>query len=367
MKIIPETVDGRKTWRLDNDALTLTVMQGGGHFQSLALTADPSLNPFWTPHWKSMEPWRFQPKRHAAHYQIPLLAGICGHNICFAHFGDPSPEEAGAGLGTHGEAPVRRWNVERQNVSRRGVTFAYGCRLPIAEMTLTRRILMPRGSHVIHVRETVRNLTRRDVPFGLCQHVTFGAPFLEPGVTRFDMSATRGHTFPGTFGTPQRLRNDMVFAWPEGPGRNGKPVDLRTMRQKPNSDFSAQMMDPARENAWFSAVNPGRKLLVAYVWKRSDFPWLGNWEENYARNERPWNGKTLARGMEFSTSPFPSGLQSAVAMNPFQGQPTYRWLPARGTLQVDYALMMMPVNPACKGVADITPCPGNQYQIDLIQ
>ncbi len=366
MKIIPQTVGERKKWTLNNDAVTLAVMQGGGHFCALTINADPSLNPFWVPHWKTMEPWRFQRKRHAARYQIPLLAGICGHNLCFAHFGDPSPEEAKAGLGTHGEAPVSRWKVERQSVSRRGLNFTYGCALPIAEMSLTRRILMPRGSHVIHVRETIRNLSRRDLPFGLCQHVTFGAPFLEPGVTRFDVSATRGHTFPGTFGAPQRLRSDTPFVWPEGPGKNGRPVDLRTLRKKPNSDFTTQMMDPARDHAWFSALHPRRQLLVAYVWKRSDFPWLGNWEENRARHEMPWNGKTLARGMEFSSSPFPVGLRAAVATNRFQGQPTYRWLPARGTVHVDYALMIMRVNPDCKGVAEITPCKNNHYQVDLI-
>ena len=54
-------------------------------------------------------------------------------------------------------------------------------------------------------------------------------------------------------------------------------------------------------------------------------------------------------------------------MNRFQGQPTYRWLPARGTVHLEYALMIMRVNPDCQGVADITPGENNHYQVDLIQ
>ncbi len=365
MKITPQTVAGRKVWNLDNGAVTLSVMEGGGHLCSLTINGPSAVNPLWQPNWKTIEPWHFR-KRHADHYQNPLLAAISGHNLCFAHFGEPSPEEEKAGLSTHGEAPVRRWKVDKRNVSRRALTFSYGCNLPIAQMSITRRIVMPLDSHVIQIRETIRNLARRDVPFGICEHVTFGPPFLEPGKTLFDASVTRGHTLPADFGSPQRLKTDTPFVWPEGPGKTGKSVDLRTMRKKKNSDFSAQMMDPACENAWFSAVHPGLQLLTAYVWKSCDFPWLGNWEENHARQTPPWKGKTLARGMEFSTSPFPLGLRAAVALNTFQGRPTYRWLPARGLVNIEYAVMIMRVQPGCKGVTAITPREKGGYQVDLV-
>lgn len=365
MKITACSITGRKVWQLDNDAVTLSVMEGGGHLSGLTLNDGPSINPFWKPNWKTIEPWRFR-KSDAALYQMPLLASISGHNLCFGHFGEPSEDEKKAGLQAHGEAPVLRWTPAQRIVSGRSVTFSYGCRLPIAGMTFKRRITMPRGSHVIHVRETIGNLSRRDTPFGLCQHVTFGAPFVEPETTVFDMSATRGHSFPGKFGEPQRLKPDSAFVWPTGPGSNGRPVDLRTLRRKPHSDFTTQMMDPAREHAWFSAVHPGYKLLVAYVWNRSDFPWLGNWEENFARKTTPWQGKALTRGMEFSTSPFPVGLRAAVSMNNFQGQPTYRWLPALSTVRMDYHLLIMPVDPDCKGVTDIKPRGDGRFQVETI-
>ena len=105
--------------------------------------------------------------------------------------------------------------------------------------------------------------------------------------------------------------------------------------------------------------------MVAYVWRRADFPWVGIWEENRDRKELPWNGKSLTRGMEFSNTPFPSGLRKAVDRGRFQGQPTYRWLAAREKIAYDYAILACPVEASCKGVATITPT-GKTFGVDLV-
>ncbi|MFO7870718.1 MAG: hypothetical protein R6V03_04725 [Kiritimatiellia bacterium] len=124
-------------------------------------------------------------------------------------------------------------------------------------------------------------------------------------------------------------------------------------------------MDRRRELAWFSAVNPELGLLLAYVWRREDFPWLGNWEESYCRLTPPWNGKTLSRGMEFANSPFPLPLREQVGMGSFQGVPAFRWLGAKSAVVIEYAITAMPVPEECRGTADIRPGPGG-YHIDLV-
>ena len=43
-------------------------------------------------------------------------------------------------------------------------------------------------------------------------------------------------------------------------------------------------MDPGKEDAFFVAYTPDFKLAFGYVWKRSDFPWMGIWEENRSRS-----------------------------------------------------------------------------------
>ncbi len=363
MKISAAKWRKRRAWQLDNEALTLTTVEGGGHLAAVRLTEGPAMNPYWTPKWAPIEPWAYRPSTRAP---SKLLASLCGHNVCLGFFGNPSPEEEAAGLTGHGEAPVARWEDYGQKVSRDRLVFVYGCELPVAQMRLIRTLATQRGSNVIRVREEILSLSGRDIPYTACQHVTFGAPFLEKGVTLFDMSATKGHTFPGKFSGRQRLKPDTAFVWPKGPGVKG-PIDMRTIGRetRASSDFSTQLMDPRREDAWFSAVHPGAGLMVAYVWKRADYPWVGNWEENFARRTPPWSGRELTRGMEFANTPFPTGLRSAVERGTFQGVPTFRWLPARGRVTTEYSLIVQNVPQGCLGVADIR-ASGEGFEVDVV-
>jgi hypothetical protein len=351
---------------MDNGRVSLALTVGGGHIAALAHRDRPKLNPLWAPIWKTMEPWQYR-STDARHCGIRLLAAICGHNLCLGWFGTPSPEEQKAGMGVHGEAPVARWKFTQKTLGKERMSLTCGCDLPAARMRFSRTISSRRDSDVIHITESVLSLAACDMPFTICEHVTFGPPFLEKGVTVFDMPATQCRTFPGKFEDPQRLMPDTPFQWPQGPGADGRAVDMRMIRTEDavSGDFSAQLMNPAREDAWFSALHPQKRLLVAYMWKRRDFPWVGNWEENYSRKAKPWAGKSLARGMEFTNTPFPTGLRAAVDLHTFQGQPTYRWLPAKGRVDLEYDLTVRPVDEGCRGVSDIRSRNGD-FEIDYL-
>lgn len=358
---------GRAAWELDNGILMVVMLAGGGHIARLALASQPDLNPLWTPPWPTVEPWQFRRADADRCGGSPLLASVSGHLLCLHYFGSPSAAESQRGLDGHGEAPRARWELAERAVSPRHARLRTRCELPVAGMQVARAITLRPGSHVVEVTEEITNTTDHDTPFTLCEHVTFGPPFLEKGVTCFDLPADAGHTFPRDFGTPQRLRTDTAFDWPDGPGAAGGTVDLRTIgkRTRRSSDFTTQHLDAEREDAWFSAVNPRAGLLVAYQWRRRDFPWVGNWEENFCRTAAPWNGRTLARGMEFANTPFPTSLQEQVARGRMHGDATFAWLPARATLRVDYRILLMPVEKNVRGVADIRPAPTG-LAVDLL-
>jgi hypothetical protein len=99
-------------------------------------------------------------------------------------------------------------------------------------------------------------------------------------------------------------------------------------------------MEPRRGPAFFVAYSPTVKLAFGYVWKASDFPWLGIWEENCSRTASPWNGATLTRGMEFGVSPFPESRRAMVARHETFGTPAFRWLAARSRAIVEYWALM---------------------------
>jgi hypothetical protein len=351
---------GRKGWRIQNDVFALVVLQGGGHLARFTLHALPKINPFWCPSWQTVEPAEFRPERAVRWGGSRLLASIGGHLLCLHHFGPPSAAEAAAGRDGHGEAPVATWQLLGREVTDRHTRLQIGCEMPLAGMQVTRTITVRPGSHLVEVVTALQSVVDRDQPYTLCEHGSVGAPFLEKGVTLFDMSADEGMTFPGAFSSCQRLRPETAFQWPDGPGTGGETVDLRMIGRgyRRSSDFTTQHMQPDRADAWASAVNPRLGVLLAYHWRRADFPWIGNWEENYGRHTAPWKGRELVRGMEFANSPFPVTLQQAVARQTLHGERTYGWLPARGSVRTAFRMLLMPAERSVKGVADIRATPG---------
>ena len=173
--------------------------------------------------------------------------------------------------------------------------------------------------------------------------MTLGPPFLEKGVTEFRASATRSKVFERPFGSADYLEPAAEFDWPDAPRPGGGTADLR--RSSPaaaSSAYTAHLMDPPQDTAFFVAFSPAARLMFGYVWRRADFPWMGIWEENASRPQPPWKGVTLTRGMEFGVSPFPETRREMIERGRLFGVPTFRWIPAATRVTVDYAIVIQP-------------------------
>jgi hypothetical protein len=326
------TYHGRRAVVVENDHLRVTVLREGGHIAEIA-DKQTGVNPLWTPPWPSIEPSEFD-QRSGVDYgsgaEAKLLAGIMGHNLCLDLFGGPSAQEAAAGITVHGEGSIALYEIGEQDGG-----FILRAGLPLAQLQFERRIELHARNVSIH--EAVENLSACDRPIAWTQHVTLGPPFLEPGVTQFRASATRSKVYEIDFGTADYLKTGAEFDWPMAPRSTGGSADLRTFNGAAvSSAFTTHLMDPEHEGAFFAAFAPARKLVFGYVWKRADFPWMGIWEENRSRSKPPWNGNTVARGMEFGVSPIPESRREMIDRGRLFGVPTYRWLPAKGRLEAEY-------------------------------
>lgn len=326
---------GRKAVSLENESLRVTVLEEGGHIAEV-LDKQSQVNPLWIPHWQSIEPSTY------SHVAVPqfgtgsdakLLAGIMGHNLCLDLFGGPSPAEASAGIGAHGESSVNRYDIAPLEC---GLTMSVT--LPLAQLRFVRTIeLIGDG---VRVRETVENLIALDRPIAWTQHVTLAPPFLDPATTEFRASVTDSMVSEMDPGEHAYLVHGAHFRWPIAPAPDGTVSDLRRMNPvAPASGYTAHLSDPANEDAFFVAFSPQHKLAFGYVWKRADFPWLGIWEENCSRRWSPWDSRTATRGMEFGVSPFPESRIDMVQRGKLFGEPTFRWLPALAKLDVDYWIL----------------------------
>jgi hypothetical protein len=259
-----------------------------------------------------------------------------GHNLCLDIFGGPSPDEAAAGLTAHGEVSTARFAVVA-----RGCEITASAVLPGAQLRVERRIVL--ANRELRIHERVENLSAADRPIGWTQHVTLGPPFLEKGVTEFRVPATRSRVFESTFGPDDALVPGADFSWPFAPRRGGDWQDLRVCTSAARSSaYTTHLLDPARDTAWFTAFSPSARLAFGYRWQRTDFPWLGIWEENHSRTAAPWNGRALTRGLEFGVSPMPETRREMIERGRLFDTPTFRWLPARRCVDVEYAAFLRP-------------------------
>jgi hypothetical protein len=323
---------GRRAVVIENADLRVTLLEEGGHIAEI-FDKQTAVNPLWTPEWPSIEPSTYDSAVHPEYgdtVESSLLAGIMGHNVCLDIFGGPSPDEAAAGMPVHGETSVSRFDIGEHDgrLTMRTV-------LPLAEVRFERRIDL--HGRAVRIHEAVENLSGIDRPIGWTQHVTLGPPFLEKGATQFRASATRSMVFESAVGGADYLKAGAVFDWPMAPRAGEGRVDLRLFTSAAaSSAYTAHLMDPRLDHAFFVAFSPASRLAFGYVWRPRDFPWLGIWEENHSRPNPPWNGRTLTRGMEFGVSPMPESRRQMIDRGRLFDVPAYRWIPARGRLDAEY-------------------------------
>jgi hypothetical protein len=323
---------GRRAAFIENQHVRVTTLKEGGHLAEI-FDKESALSPLWIPPWPSIEPSMYNSEQHpeyGAAGDAKLLSGIMGHNLCLDIFGGPSDEEFAAGMTPHGEGSVVPYEIRETDEE-----LHLDAHLPLAQIHFQRSIALFDRS--VRIRENVESLSGFDRPVGWTQHVTLAAPFLERGVTEFRSSAGRSKVYETEFGTAAYLKTGAEFEWPMAPRLDGGVSDLRIFNRAPvSSSYTAHLMDPERRHAFFVAFSPASHLAFGYVWNRADFPWMGIWEENHSRTNPPWNGKTVTRGMEFGVSPMPESRRTMVDRGRLFGVPTYRWLPARGKIEVEY-------------------------------
>lgn len=330
---MPETTYlSRRAVVIGNEHLRVTVVSEGGHIAEVFHKAT-GVNPLWTPTFAGTEPSAFgaeQERLFGNGVEAKLLCGILGHNLCLDLFGGPSPEEFAAGMTAHGEASVLPYQLEERDGA-----LVCDLHMPLAQLHFQRTVTL-QGEDV-RIRESVTNLAAFDRPLAWTQHVTLGPPYLDPRTTEFRMTGDRAATIVEDLGAPGYLAKGRLFAWPYAPLTDGRTLDARRMKpEPPASSYIAIRMMPQSAHASWTAWSPESKLAISYVWQRSDFPWLGIWEENRARAFSPWNGGEVARGLEFGTSPFPESRRAMVERGRLLDMPCFRWLPALATLEVEY-------------------------------
>ena len=329
--------DGRPATILRNDKIELTILTRGATLANLILRDDAEkLSPYWNSD-RALNPHGPPPSP---------LAGSIGHFLCLDGFGQPSDEEAAAGIPFHGEASKQQFDWSQ--LLRPGVyRTVLKARLPLAQEDITRTITLVNGENVVYVNTEVENLLAIDHPISWAEHATTGPPVLAPGQTIIDIPATQCRVRPQKTGSTGKLAYGKDFVWPMGPLTKGGRVNLTTVPANETSlDLASCIIDPSRTYGYVTVLRPDKHMIFGYVFRREEFPWLMSWM-NYSGDAR------AARGFEFSTQPFDISHRETVDAHEMFGTPTYKWLPAKAKLHTSFLLFYSKAPDGFESVADV--------------
>ena len=327
----------RPATAFENDKIELLVLNRGGAFASLLLKDDSSkMNPMWNPALLARNAGR--PSRFGDSF---------GHFLCVDGFGPTSKEEAAAGFQGHGEAHRQAWEQVAANRTGNLQRIKWRALLPIVQETLTRQLEIVDGEQVVFVETELESLLGFDRPINWAEHATIGYPFLTPEKTVVDASVGRCQTRSNTGAKPHRLASEKEFQYPSAPLLDGGLTNLRTVPAQPDSmDHTGCLFDPSRRLAFVTAINLEKRLMIGYVVRREEYPWLQEWM-NYPAN------MGLARGLEFGTQPFDVSRRETVEMGNLFGQSAFRWLPAKAKIGSRYLIFYTRVPEGFSKVDDV--------------
>jgi hypothetical protein len=326
--------------RLSNDKIQLTVLPEGGAMVQIGLIGDAAqVNPLWNPIRVAREAGQTRP---ANFYR--------GHFICFDGFGPVSPEEQAAGLPMHGEAHRLPWRQDSYGKEGGVLSAAFSVALPLSHERLTRTYRVADGENIVWVESEVENLLSFDRPVFWGEHATIGAPFLEPGKVVVDMPAQRAKTkaYPTQGNTSNRqLKSFEDFTWPMAPTRDGQTFDVRSAPMKPGTnDHTTSLIDPSKVLGFVTALHLEQRLLIGWVFRREEFPWVQTWLSY------PAPGR-MARGLEFATQPFDLPRADVLKAGPLFDTPVFRLLPAKSKIAATFLMFYTRVPEGFQKVDDI--------------
>ena len=325
---------------LSNEKIQLTVLPEGGAMVKLGLVGERQpVDPLWNPFAIARDAGQNRP---ANFYR--------GHFICVDGFGPSSPEEQAAGLPMHGEAHRLPWQLDSHGKQNGMLTAAFSVTLPLSHERLTRTYRIADGENIVWVESELENLLAFDRPAFWGEHATIGAPFLEPGKVVVDMPSQRAKTkaYPLQGNTANRqLQPFTDFTWPLAPARDGQTFDLRSAPMRPGStDHTASLIDPSRTLGFVTALHLERRLLIGWVFRREEFPWVQTWLAY------PGPGR-MARGLEFATQPFDLPRADVLKSGSLFDTPVFRILPAKSKIAATFLMFYTTVPEGFKKVDDI--------------
>jgi hypothetical protein len=275
----------------------------GGALVDFRLTGNP-VNPF---NWVQNVTAKVEPLR--------------GHFVCCDRWGAPSEAEIARGVPYHGEAPRVLWKATGQR--------SLSAHLPIANFSIARDVELV--GDTLHVRERLTNRNATGRIYNIVQHPTIAPPFLDEK-TFVDANAGPGFA--------QSTPDQDPVPWPRA-----HSADLRYLNNDPLPNVVSYIVEG--DTGWVTAASPTAGLVLGYVWKTSEYPWLNLWRD--VANSRP-----AARGLEFGSTGLHQPYPELVRRGKMLGRPLFCFLDAGQTVERSYSLFLRALPANCTRITGVS-------------
>jgi hypothetical protein len=259
-------------------------------------------------------------------------AHLKGHFLCLDRWGAPSAAEIGAGVPFHGEASRVEWRQIGKTAGEAEMT----ARLVLARLGVKRTIKLDGASAL--VTEAVTNEAPLGRVFNMVQHPTIGPPFLDETVV-VDSNARQGFMQSSPMPNPEH----PTVVWPQAL-KDGIPVNLRRLEDDPMPNVVSYVID--EDYGWVTALNPGKRLVLGYIWKTAEYPWLNIWRHVEA-------GKPFARGLEFGTTGLHQPYPVLTRKGSIFGRPLMAFIDATETQTRRYQVFLAKLPATASGVSQV--------------
>lgn len=308
--------------KIENSKVLLQINLSGGSYFDFHLKEQP-INPI---NWRATKPEEQM---------------FMGHFLCFDRWGPPSKAEQANGFRHHGEVNTESWELlTSPQVNEGALTCSMMCRLPMAALQLTRKIELSADEPVFLVTEEIKNLNRNGRMFNIVQHVSLAPPFLDKS-TLFDNNTIQGFEDREDGSLNQ---DEIILRWPEA-DHNGEKINLRQFE----GDWprvSSFVYDQNDKYGWVTACNPGKNLMLGYIWKTEDYPWINFWRS--MENDTP-----MAFGMEFGTTGLHEPFPVVAKKGKIFGQNIYAFIDANEVIIKSFTAFLAKIPEDYNGVDKI--------------
>ena len=302
---------------LTNPTLRLGIEKRGGHLMELRL-ADHDLNPLsWI---KTKETMPTGAHKDAVYK---------GHFLCMGRTGMPSPGEMKAGVPMRGEQTGKVWTIS--SLSDRVVEME--CTAPLDGLKVSRRVELDEKASCFFVTEEFENTGSLGRPNNILQHATIGPPFLSKA-TLINSNAKQGFFHKFEYPDPHRCEDNFPVVRLNESG--DQTTDLRISSDPVNYLFR-HIFDSSAVYGWATAYDPASGLVLGYVWKNRDYPWINFWQQVK-------EGKPVAKGLEFGTAGIGESYRRLLETDTrFHGVPSWEYIDAGETIVKYYLCFLIEI------------------------